>query len=98
MRSVWATGRRPPVLTPESIRAYKGVSVALTLDQLADKVRAFPRIGNRAAELEVPDSVERDGPGRDGHMNLIGVTPLQLCRYYVATHPLPRGRSGRVRR
>lgn len=88
MMSAWDLGKRPPKETAIQIRRYRSVSVFLTLAQLVAKARQYP-IGTLAAELEVPDEVERDGPGPDGHVGLVETTPTQLIGYVVAVRPMP---------
>lgn len=73
-------------MSAQQIRAYKGVSVYATLDQLRDKMRAYPGIGRFAAELELPESASFHGPNPDGHIRLERTTPAELLRYVRAVH------------
>jgi hypothetical protein len=96
MESRWDRGHRPAKMTTADVRAFQGVSVFASLPQLRDKAQAYP-IGRLAAELEVPDEVNRDGPGAGGHTRLNGTTPDQLLGFVVAVVPLFSGKPRSVR-
>ena len=71
-------------------RRWRGVSVLTTLE-LAREVGRGGRLGSWVAELEVPDSVERDIDAErplGRHLDLFGATPEQLLGYTLRIHPL----------
>lgn len=78
-QSPWEQGRHPP--KPQLERAWKAVSTFRTFDKAVDKAIQYD-LGDFIAELDVPDSVQKQ-VNATGHADLENATPGELLGYVV---------------